>query len=1275
MKNEPGILDPIKIPLHGRHMIEASAGTGKTYNITRIYVRLLVESSLSVNQILVMTFTEAATEEIKERLASFIEELLRDFYIKPCSFSQALRKSKGDESTFNTLSIAHLELDLASIYTINGFCQRVIGRFGLSMALPQNAELVTDFKKITLAYVTDALRALRNAPEKYVLLQNESFHDPANFLQQFGDLIGSQSAITVVSAESFLNAQVNEFNACWLEHNENRQALIASILVEKSILYQGVKSGEKTVEPEIIDAIDWLSKSALIPSENSASFFNKWLGFNKASKVESKEAEGELVNAAFNKLFSTVRIKNYIKAGMSAQHPLITNALQLLADIKTQKGLGETKRNLIKNIRKVPLYQLVYQVINSVNVNINKHKQIHGVIGFNDQIEGVAKAMDTGGKALIESLQQEYPAALVDEFQDTDEHQYSILEHLFPKGAQDRLLLMIGDPKQAIYSFRGGDIYTYLKAKKESDYEWGMDVNYRSSIELINCYNRIFHGAPLNKDPLYLFDENIEYPLVKSPVVPPKNISIVDTELSQGNAAFSYICANALLQAHPSEVDTSPTRTTKDAQVTEILNWCANEAARLLSEVYIDEDGTERLVQSEDIAVLVRSKSQATLVKQVFNSHGLATVFLGEKTPLFESPQALHMLWFLQAVHQPTRENIRQAISTGLVNIDDSLSVQSSVILMDDGHPSWETVFANLAGYRAIWLRKGVYALLQSVIQKAVVQNKESERQLTNYMHIAELLANASVTNSSALLLIHWLHNQITEAKQSDAHELRLESDQKLIKIVTQHKSKGLEYPIVFLPFANHIYTPSSPHTAVFHDENFDRLTQIGVSSEAQRKTEKEALAEDMRLLYVSLTRPILRCYLGVFALEASNKSALMRALGISVNSKESGDAGVLVHEDIKNILADISPNVFVTMADKLIPISQPLPEQIVQDTSLLPFTGNINKMWQVTSFSKLSRLLIAGLYDDSPYGYMNAVNLSFSRDDEEDSSIPIQAVENSINSELKLTSYDDIATSYRFVFPKGPDAGNLLHDVLEQIDFTSPNVSGVLQSLGVSTINSKIVDTEKLSQWIEAILVAPFTLLNDFCLKNLSEAQTLKESEFYFPIHSVNTQALLGIVNTYRQQLSQHFNFTLPANLAIHTDNLQGAMHGFIDLIFECEGKYYVADYKSNFLGDDLQAYHSKNLAQDILKHHYDIQYLIYSLALHRYLTAFLPDYNYDQHFGGVYYLYLRGMGVHQNKDCGIFYHKIDGQLVTQLDHLFDVNDDATLLLNADTNSKGAVN
>lgn len=182
-----------------------------------------------------MTFTEAATEEIKARIASFIDTLLAEFEIKPCEFSCALQEKVGAQETLRLLQIAQLEIDLASIYTINGFCQRIIGRFGLSMSLPQNADLVTDFYKIQLAYVSDVIRSLRIKPDHYLLLQNENLHDPAAFMNNFSSVIGKPETLTVQTVLSLTLNKADEFNACWRKHKALRADLADELHAQRTI--------------------------------------------------------------------------------------------------------------------------------------------------------------------------------------------------------------------------------------------------------------------------------------------------------------------------------------------------------------------------------------------------------------------------------------------------------------------------------------------------------------------------------------------------------------------------------------------------------------------------------------------------------------------------------------------------------------------------------------------------------------------------------------------------------------------------------------------------------------------------------------------------------------------------------------------------------------------------------------------------------------------------------------------------------------------------------
>jgi exodeoxyribonuclease V beta subunit len=1281
--NNYDILNPLTIPLAGRHMIEASAGTGKTHNITRIYVRLLVEKKLSVQQILVMTFTEAATEEIKARIASFIDTLLNDFETKPCECSRTLQKEVGSEETLRLLKIAQLEIDLASIYTINGFCQRIIGRFGLSMSLPQNASLVTDFYKIQLTFVSDEIRALRTTPNQYLLLQNEKLHDPAAFMKSFGKVIGKVEPLTVHTVASLKTTKAEQFNRCWKKHAIARTSIAEGLNTQRSFLYKGTKSGtSKNTDPIIDSAIQWLLSDELIASTHSLEFITTWLGLEGVTKEDMKKADLALLNNGFKNLFSDARIKNYLHEGMDKADPMLTNANQLLADIKRVGVLAAEKNALKDSVLKVPFYELIHSVVSRVKQKIWQHKQAFSVIGFDDQIQGVAHAMNNGGEVLIESLQQEYPAALVDEFQDTDKHQYAILEYLYPQQHNQRLLLMIGDPKQAIYSFRGGDIHTYMRARKMADKTWGMNINYRSSESIITTYNRIFHGAPLLNQAKSLFDSNISYPIINAPEIDlPSKLSLIDNDPQQGNAAFSFICANASRLVNPNAKTRQKQDTSKDIQIDEIVTWCANEISRLMGDVHIEQNGKKRLVNSEDIAILVRSHKQVPVVKKILSAHGLASVFLGERSPLFESEQALHVLWLLQGVHQPTRDKVRRAISTGLVMLDINKVATASDLLLVDNHPAWEQVYKSFTNYSLLWQKKGVHALLQNVIQQSSLQELETERQLTNYLHIAEILAEASVTAKSPLQLIYWLHQQITNPDNAEANELRLESDQKLIKIITQHKSKGLEYPIVFLPYANHINTQTSAHIAEYYDEDNASITELGISNAAKEAVAKESLAEDMRLLYVSLTRPVLRCYLGIFSSVSCNTSALIRALETPVDRDcEDDDSGATMYNNIQQNLSDLSGNIFVSMADRLLPVLNDVPVKISPNINLLSFTHNINRRWHVTSYSKLLRkmqsLTASGGYrgqNAQGQDIIESPDLVFNRDAEAETIQYTQPLSNKptgLITPSAISNLTDIQSEYCFIFPKGATAGTFLHDVLETIDFTEVCINSALNTLNSHTVDQHDVDEEQLRLWFEKVLTTPlFSALgnNDTCLQDLSPANTLKEAEFYFPIHRLKIASMAKLINTYRQHVCTQYLLANCPFLDLTHDMIEGAMHGYIDLIFEHKGRYYVADYKSNYLGNSPQYYHPNAIVEDVLSHNYDIQYLIYSVALHRYLSTYLPDYSYGEHFGGVCYLYLRGMEGRLNCDAksadmrgtnGVFFDKIAHNLLIELHELFAGNE-----------------
>lgn len=1283
IKTEP--LRTISLPLHGRHLIEASAGTGKTYNITRIYVRLLLEKKLNVKQILVMTFTEAATEEIRERIALFIHELLLNWHTQPCEFSLAMQDKVGSETGKALLEIAALELDLASIYTIHGFCQRVIMRFGLSMTIAQQASLKTDFSHIQFTCVCDALLRLRKNKEDFLLLQNRNWHDPHRFISEFASLLAQDSSRDISDKHAIISAQVALFEACWQEHSDLRHSLLEQFSSSEDILLSGLKvtpANMKKISLEIEEAKQWLAQSHFLPENEAPDIIEEWM--------QGTVKNDELLCKPFKTLVSKTRLKNILAAhNVDESHPLFVNANILLDDIANAGLNTDHKKALLRALEQSATFAVVNNVIKEINLSIASYKITHRVIGFDDLITSVAQSLNSSNPFLRETLQAEYPAALVDEFQDTDLQQYEIFSALFPNTKQDgedvsrnvedelessakRMLVMIGDPKQAIYSFRGGDIFTYLRAKNEANYKWSMSTNYRSSAQVIQAYNRVFYGAapdPIaasdEPSPLNLFDYKIDYTFVMAPPPSSKTMAITDPQQVTQNYAIEFVYPFAQRLKQVSASGRNETKETPiNQQNKDLLNWCALEIKRLLSSVHIEQESASRLVMPEDIAILVRSGKQAKLVKQVFDSHHLPSVFLSEKSPLFATRQALNLYWLLQAIHQPSKTHVRRAISTHLLFVESPQTnnmQQTITLLQDDDHPHWERIFAYLQKLALLWKSKGIYTLITELMQHQHFQHEEAERQLTNYLHLADELAQASICHPTALQLIYWLHIQITEPEAQEASQLRLESDQKLIKVVTQHKSKGLEYPIVFLPFANQVSKFPQGNVISYHDHNKDARIQLGWSPIAVNEYKREQAAEDMRLLYVSLTRPILRTYIGMAGRVDFNSSAIMRALNVRLDkTQEYENMGEYLANEVSQKLTDISD---------LIKHTQTLDKPVISNVevatpnsvqTVLEFNARIDSTWQLSSFSKMVNVFSTAQHIQSNINDTN--NISFERAQE--------VLEPSLSDTEQTThsSSENIAIPYAFSFPKGPDAGNYLHDLLEHLDFQTSDVAyavanSELNISGSYYLAGQYVEFEPLSSWLDDVLKAPMLPQDNLSLASMPLDKTLRESEFYFTVKQTNLQEIANVVNEYRHYLADKFNFPLSGNQLLkisntqHQDVIKGALHGYIDLIFESDNRYYVADYKSNHLGLEYSAYTPSYLAQDIIKHNYDLQFLIYSLALHRYLQNKLTDYQYSSHFGGVYYLFLRGMrkAIDENdKGSGVFYDELPEHFIHALDQIF---------------------
>ncbi|MED5235384.1 MAG: 3'-5' exonuclease, partial [Pseudomonadota bacterium] len=506
-----------------------------------------------------------------------------------------------------------------------------------------------------------------------------------------------------------------------------------------------------------------------------------------------------------------------------------------------------------------------------------------------------------------------------------------------------------------------------------------------------------------------------------------------------------------------------------------------------------------------------------------------------------------------------------------------------------------------------------------------------------------------------------------------------LESDSQLIRLITQHGSKGLEYPIVFVPFATGYRdaakngNTTSQIFTYYDEEKQDLQMQLGQTPQAIARVQSESEAEDMRLAYVAVTRAAHRCYMGVVPLTNNERSALARALGVGGDGSNNDWSSVLnrVADEDASHASHIDGDEFEEVYNGF------EQEDELPQLTALQFTGTASEEWRLYSFSAMSRLTTAGANQSVETGTAaesgatteplsqtlpSVPVLQTIRDEEVYASDPLMGEMGTIDADINSSAGIESTVSksdLRFTLEKGASAGNLLHDILEHSDFSAPD----WEETGKELVNRFGLDEKRtplLYKWLEEALQTPLYPNMQLSMSDLPLAQTLREAEFYFPMNDTQWTQLREVLATHRQNVADVIGGEMETAPQLITAKLQGMMHGFIDLIFEHDGQFYVADYKSTWLGDTLDSYTPTALFHNNQHHLYDLQYLIYCLALHRYLKNTLPNYDPDMHFGGVYYLYLRGMHPENERGEGVFYTDVPSSVLNRLDGIFASKGDA---------------
>lgn len=1243
----PTTLAPLAFPLHGSRLIEASAGTGKTFTIAALYVRLVLGHGgeaafarpLTPPEILVVTFTDAATKELRDRIRARLAEAAARFLEDPAEVSPSppgtdlLHDLRAEYPTAQwttcarQLQLAAEWMDEAAVSTIHGWCNRMLGEHAFDSDSLFDQTLETDTSELLAEVVRDYWRTFYYPLDlaDVVVLRKwwaspDDLHRALRPLLAHTDVLGPGALPheAIGQARDAASQMLAALKRPWSTWADELQVLLDAGVDAKQVV--GSKIQRRYYQPWLDALRTWAATDELVVPDLKT-------GWTRLTPEGLAEAW---------------------KDGVGPAHP----ALVAMADLRARLAqLPDARSDLLRHATRW------------VAGRFADEQTRRAQMGFDDLLTRLDAALQgPNGERLAAVIRTQFPVALIDEFQDTDPLQYRIFDAVYRVAdpTPDRALILIGDPKQAIYAFRGADIHTYLRARRDTaGRHYTLGTNFRSTGDMVAAVNHVFeqaerrptgHGAFLFRDAQ---DNPVPFHAVQAQ-------GRSDRFNVDGRAQAALTCWFPDDGADASEWS-------KTAYVQRLAAVCASEIVTLLRlgqagaagfDAPAESSTPRRALQPGDIAVLVNTGKEASAVRKALAAGGVRSVYLSDKESVFQSAQANELQCWLAACAEPEDERLlRAALGTA------SLGLRwSELDALNQNEAIWEDRVLQFRGYRQCWRRQGVLPMVRRLLADFSVPRRllsgGNERALTDLLHLAELLQQASTQlDGEHALIRHLAEQRLDDADGNDGRKLRLESDSALVKVVTVHKSKGLEYPLVFLPFAC-AFRATQPEDLPLKWHDADGQLRVALSADdmAVMQADRERLGEDLRKFYVALTRARYATWIGMAPLKALHASApgYLLAGGEPVPPAElasrllalRGDSAAIAIVPLPATLGDL--RYLADSADDEIGPLHPL--------QLAP-----REPWWISSYSGLQvgtpdvYMEAHGTLEAAVPGVSTQTAQTAAEDvyaESRDDTVP-DAVES--QAETLASAGVAMAADSLHAFPRGPSPGSFLHGLLEwaaeqrfakvQAD---PAECGDLIARRCN-LRGWSRWTASLSTWLPTFLSTSFQLPDGAPLVLAELADYRVETEFWFALRQVDTARLDALVCAGTLDGA--------ARPALMPNRLNGMLKGFIDLVFEHDGRYYVADYKSNWLGADDAAYTTEAMRSAVLAHRYDLQYALYVFALHRLLKSRLPDYDYDRQVGGALYLFLRGTA---SATRGLHFERPPRSLIDALDALFTGNADA---------------
>lgn len=1411
---EPEQLNLAGFDLDKSSMIEASAGTGKTFTISNLVVRLLIEGlkngnhtePLDIENILIVTFTNAAASDLRARVLQKIHEsrisfdqikngikTIEDFespfkdiaikcfekYLENTIDAIDVDKLKDTASVFSRLlTRAERNIDRASISTIHSFCNKALNQiYSFEAGRAFNVNLTQDIsleqKEAKLA-VWRSLFYNDNGFDRDLLLNLLGFTDPE------GDTL--KNAVKAIEKVRLIDP-----NECYYGFSV------------KSYYEEGVKKLQKTPDERLKYLLD-TAKDLYSDFEND--FFSKLeslkeykdqiISFADGNTVPGSLYElspgGSFYSNPFNKglpcknflnlLVSTLNNDsadtiNYITSFNSLDKIVALSEIGSDEHFFKVKKSGEFKdsqkvrdfEEIVKDlisasfevITEIELIKLELTTLVAINVILKTDElcERDNVISNDEVLRQLAVALNNNkdksrGDVLSSLLRKRYPVAMIDEFQDTDPVQFAIFSKLYLN--QDAIdesahCYLIGDPKQSIYAFRGTDINSYNKAKElilgNKGNVYTLNTNYRSCQNIIKGVNEIFYeyeepktqesseGSFSNiesqnsEESLSEKKVKIDYPYVKNPFDYYNNSGkegYLDSKIhfepvnfsDKANSVRFYFKDDSSKEIpicnYIREVSFADSQETPKANdyYGEIAKFVALDVKRCLLEGKIFENGEERDVKPSDITILVNDAKENSFIQDALKKQSIQSVYFSDKESVINSEdknynitvteEAANVIFLMEAMCDSTNSpKVNRLLGSSLLRLSsekflDSIKsdkLDSEITLLRVCRDSWEKYGFITAFSQYIY---------QHDLLCTILETDGGERSLSNYFQIAEIVqsVNSKVTGSNAQLL--WFKELVLNNKgelSEDVTKKHLESEQSLVKVMTIHKSKGLEFPIVFTPYESGFMALKSKDSAVYYDPDSKQVCYaLDRENKINGKTVKDlvevaALQEQERLLYVALTRAKLANFITLpscVSLERKPYQSPLKKLISLVSKDDSADSkgkpskrttkkskdkeveidttkDVVVADPQPTLKAVENPELFKKLETVELDESIKVQNSISQDCSVSSLDkGAVDNSFTVTSYSAIT----SGAHND----------MFASSADEKETSVEDGDSDDSKDKDL-----------INFNFAKGSTAGSFLHKLME-IVLAKDDVDKADKDSLYNFVNSQLKydfyhlvskpgddeDTKNekivaLSQWLYDILNA--NLLpkakdgNQVKLSNLKALDCARELDYFLPCKDFKVRVLNGICHDFYESEVKAFELTsIPELPDLKKSNFKGFMNGSLDLVAkfvtETGPKFYMIDYKSNYLGNSYSRYTQQKILKSIFESRYDVQILFYSLALYRFLKTSLPNFSYENDFGGVMYLYLRGMNSFDARSSGQFYVKPSEALIERLDKLFNgINED----------------